>query len=261
VYSDIHLDLIKSNNHCALQISLTPLAKYLFLAGNICNLNHAMFFKFFDYCTTHWEKIFFTPGNQDFYSSKKNYGLLDFEYEMKIKERYKNVFYLNRGSVSLDNDIDVYGSVFWTFPLPEVSNWSLRDFSNIQQFHETKKMNLPIDLKFVRDLSDKDFVHIQSYLEKKKKKVIVMTHFPPSQDGTNNPSTNQFNELKNYYAWDNTTLDMVNLNDVIAWISGHTHWSYDIKRVNTRLISNQAGYTREEGKTNFLPTGLYEIEY
>ena len=93
VYSDIHLDLIK--RHAQLQINLVPLSKYLFLAGNICNLNHEMFFKFFDFCTTRWEKIFFTPGNQDFYSSKKNYGLIDFEYDLRLRERYKNVFYLN----------------------------------------------------------------------------------------------------------------------------------------------------------------------
>jgi hypothetical protein len=55
-----------------------------------------------------------------------------------------------------------------------------------------------------------------------------------------------------------------NLSNVLCWISGHTHFSYDIASLNgVRLISNQAGYTREEasGETNFKEDGLFEVEY
>ncbi len=262
VYSDIHLDLTKSIKHAAVHISLTPQAKYLFLAGNICHMSSHLFLKFLDYCTTRWEKIFFTPGNQEFYSSRKNYGQLDFEYDLKIRERYKNVYYLNRGVASLNEDIDVYGCVFWTFPFPELSNWSLRDYNNIQQFDDLKKINVPIDFKFMRNLSNNDFQHVSLFLSTTKKKTIVMTHFPPLQSGTSNPVTmNQFKELKSYHAWCDDTIEKVSLTDAIVWISGHTHWSYDIKHGKMRLISNQAGYKREEGLTNFSPTGVYEIEY
>jgi hypothetical protein len=33
--------------------------------------------------------------------------------------------------------------------------------------------------------------------------------------------------------------------NVIGWISGHTHWSYDINIKNTKFISNQMGYKNE----------------
>jgi predicted phosphodiesterase len=261
VYSDIHLDLIKSNRNVPLQINIKPISKYLFLAGNICKLNHELFFKFFDYCSTHWVKIFFTPGNKDFYSSKKNYSLLDFEYELKIREKYKNIFYLNRGVASLNDEIDVYGCVFWTTPSPELSQWYISDNNNIQQFSLPKKINVPIDNKFVKELSVKDFEHLNTFLNSNKKKAIVMTHFPPLQKGTSNPNLgNQFKELKDYNAWDDSICSL-NLTDVVVWISGHTHWSYDIKHDNIRLISNQIGYLNEQGLTKSSLSGLFEIDY
>ena len=57
IYSDIHMELGKQ------MPKILPTAKYLFLAGDICKLNNELFFKFFDYCSPLWEKIFYTPGN------------------------------------------------------------------------------------------------------------------------------------------------------------------------------------------------------
>ena len=53
-----------------------------------------------------------------------------------------------------------------------------------------------------------------------------------------------------------------NLSNVLCWISGHTHYSYDfITPEGIRLISNQLGYRNEavSKDTNFNQDGLYEI--
>ena len=126
VYSDLHIELMKNIPQ------IQPTSKYLFLVGDICQLNNPLFFKFFDYCSPLWKKIFYTPGNHEFYSGKKNYNELDFEYNLKLKERYKNIFYLNRNSVPLNDEIDVYGSVFWTDSYN--NNNSLNDYIQIKQF-------------------------------------------------------------------------------------------------------------------------------
>ena len=52
IYSDIHLELIKFIP------KILPNAEYLFLVGDISQLSHISFFKFFDYCSEKWEKIF-----------------------------------------------------------------------------------------------------------------------------------------------------------------------------------------------------------
>jgi predicted phosphohydrolase len=255
VYSDLHIEFLK-------QIpEIQPMAKYLFLVGDICQLNHPLFFKFFDYCALRWEKIFYTPGNHEFYSGKKNYKQLNFEYELKFKERYKNIFYLNNNSVSVNDEIDVYGSVFWTD-----SYSGLNDYINIKQFSEITNQNIPINYNFIKNLSYEDLKSITNYLNKTIKKTIVMTHFPPLQEGTINPAyNNQTHDLKNYFAWNNILKDL-NLNNSPLWLSGHTHRSYDImynkhdNLNNTRLISNQLGYKQEIGFTNILQDGLFEID-
>jgi predicted MPP superfamily phosphohydrolase len=257
VYSDLHIELMKQFP------KIQPTSKYLFLVGDICQLNNPLFFKFFDYHSPLWEKIFYTPGNHEFYFKKKNYNQLDFEYDLKLKERYKNVFYLNRNSVPLNDEIDVYGCVFWTGSYDN----SLNDYREINQFSEITKQNIPIDYNFMKKISEEDLKSISNYLNKSIKKTIIMTHFPPVQDGTSNPAYfNQSQCLKDYFAWNNILKDL-NLKNVPLWISGHTHWSYDIlynKNIdnsnNIRLLSNQLGYKQEIGLTNIVQDGLFEID-
>ena len=257
VYSDIHIELMKQFPQ------IQPTSKYLFLVGDICQLNHPLFFKFFDYCSPRWKKIFYTPGNHEFYSGKKNYNEIDFEYNLKLKERYKNIFYLNSNSVPLNDEIDVYGSVLWTNTYHD----SLNDYREIKQFSEITKQNIPIDYNFMKKLSEEDFKSISNYLEKTTKKTIIMTHFPPIQNGTSNPAYfNQSQCLKDYFAWNNILKDL-NLTNVPLWLSGHTHWSYDItynsnnaNNDNTRLLSNQLGYKKEVGLTHIIEDGLFEID-
>ena len=254
IYSDFHIELLNKIPQ------IIPTAKYLFLVGNICQLNHPLFFKFFDYCSPLWDKIFYIPGNYEFHSKKKNYNTLDFEYNLKFKEKYKNIFYLNGNSVSLNDEIDVYGCVFWTIP-PDETLVYLKDYTEINQFSETTKNNIPIDYNFMKKLSDEGFKGISNYLNKSTKKTIVMTHFPPIQEGTSNKLlyNSQTQDLKNYLAWNNILKDL-NITNVPLWISGHTHWSYNITYNNyTRLISNQLGYKSEYGHTNIIQEGYFEI--
>jgi predicted phosphohydrolase len=251
VYSDLHIEL---TNTCPY---ILPQAKYLFLAGDICNLNHKLFFSFLDYCSTRWTKVFYIPGNHEFYSGKKNYDTLNFEYELKIKEKYTNIFYLNQTCIALNDEIDIYGSVFWTTPPNDIY---LSDYREIKQFSDKKKYNIPIDYTFMSKMSDIENKSISKYLNNVSKKVIIMTHFPPIQKEVINPIyIEQSPILKNYFGWNNILKDL-NLKNVILWISGHTHLSYDKMHNSTRLISNQLGY-KYESNTKFNLEGYFEIIY
>jgi hypothetical protein len=251
VFSDLHLNLLNSKDTIP---PIMPEAKYLFLAGNICTLNHSLFFPFLDHCSRSWEKTFIVPGNQEFYSYKKNHGTLDFEYNLKIGERYKNIFYLNNGKATLNDVIDVYGTTLWS--KPRISRYEAKyftDFFSIQQFSEKKKLNIPIDYHFIQNLSNKDSDFLAESIRKNKnKKLIVLTHFPPTQEGTINPSTTLYEDFGNL-------LDRVDLRNVPLWISGHTHWSYNIELPSTRLVSNQLGFVSE--KTGYSKNGLFVIDY
>lgn len=64
--------------------------------------------------------------------------------------------------------------------------------------------------------------------------------------------------IKDYLAWYNLIDEMPNEN-IICWLSGHTHHSYDFNYKNIRLLSNQLGYKKELNKKNFNIDGLYEL--
>ena len=161
----------------------------------------------------------------------------------------------------MNDEIDVYGCVFWTNSYNSLNN--LNDYREIKQFSEIKNQNIPIDYNFMKKISEEDLKSISNHLEKITKTTIIMTHFPPVQEGTSNPEHDQSQDLKNYFAWNNILKDL-NLTNVPLWLSGHTHWSYDImynkNTPNIRLISNQLGYKEEIGFTNIIQDGLFEID-
>ena len=89
-----------------------------------------------------------------------------------------------------------------------------------------------------------------------------MTHFPPIRTETSNPIyLNQNRKLNQYFTWSDETINEFNLTKVPIWISGHTHWSYDISKNGSRFIGNQLGYKSEIGETGIKEDGLYEITF
>lgn len=257
VFSDIHIELWN-------KIPDLPInSKNLILAGDICQLNHKLFYPFLDYCSSKWEKVFYIPGNHEYYSSKRNMDQLEFEYKYFIEKKYKNIFYLNNSYIPLDNDINIYGTTFWTEP-PFESTYDaqmyINDYNYIKYFNQEKNKITKLDITKIKSLSDESFKKLQDYLNTEIKKTIIITHFPPTRTETINPTKFiQNSKINLYNAWPDTTLDKFNLNNVLVWISGHTHWSYDFVKNNIRLISNQIGYKSEIENIRINESGLYEI--
>ena len=258
VYSDLHIELWNKIPE------ITPRAKYLFLAGDVCHINHPLFFPFLDYCSKNWVKTFYIPGNHEYYIKKRNYNELLFEYNYRIGEKYKNVFCLNNNFVSLDEEnINIYGATFWTIPpftSTHEAKMSINDYNYMSYFKQGLDQVVDLDIAYVKYLSDEAFTNLQKYLNETDKKTIVMTHFPPHCLGTSAPKYLAEKTTANlYFAWPNGTLQNFKLDNVLTWISGHTHWSYDFMQDGIRLISNQLGYKSEIGKTGLNEDGLYEI--
>jgi len=259
VYSDIHIELWN-------QLPNLPIkAKYLFLAGDICNKNSPLFYKFFDYCCLNWEKVFYTPGNHEFYVKNKNYNELLFEYKYEFENRYKNLYFLDNDVVKLNEDIDVYGSTFWTkspFNSTYEAKQSINDYNCIRYFSQYKRHVVDLDTSYVNELSEKSYNTLKEHLHNTTKTTIVMTHFPPIRTATSDPIyLAQQRKANLYFAWPDETINNLNLTKVPLWISGHTHWSYDISKNGSRFIGNQLGYKSEIGRTGINEDGLYEITF
>ena len=89
-----------------------------------------------------------------------------------------------------------------------------------------------------------------------------MTHFPPLREGTSNPIYNyKPDNIKNYFSWNDETINNLNLNNVPLWISGHTHWAYNIYKNNCIFLANQIGYKDEADIIGFNEYGLHTLLY
>lgn len=258
VFSDIHIELWN-------KIPTIPVkAKYLFLAGDICNISHPLFYPFLDYCSTNWVKTFYVPGNHEYYVKEKNHTEMLFEYKYKIGERYNNIYCLDNNYVTLEEEnINVYGSTFWTRP-PFTSTLEaqmyVNDYNWISYFKQGKDKVVDLDIDYVKQLSYESFTSLQEYLNETDNKTIVMTHFPPVKIGTSDPKFLATKRpINSYFAWPDNTLSNLNVETILTWISGHTHWSYDFTQNNVRLIGNQIGYKSEVGKTGLIEDGVFKI--
>lgn len=241
IYSDIHLEF--SNK----LPKIKPLCDYLILAGDIGKINNNQLIYFLDYCSQNWEKVFYVLGNHEFYIKNLNFTKINEMYKKKITEKYTNVYYLDDGVNILNHDINIYGSTLWT---PSVDDDRLNDYNYI-------------DRDVVNALAKIQKHKLNKYLNETNKKTIIVTHFPPTQINTSDPIyKNQSEHIKDYFAHKNI-LNELKLDNVICWISGHTHYSYDFKENNIRCISNQVGYKKElvTGVSKLNIDGLYEIEY
>ena len=97
-------------------------------------------------------------------------------------------------------------------------------------------------------------------MKKTTKQTIIITHFPPIKTGTLD-SNNKYSDITNsYLSWDDETIDYLDLKNVPIWISGHTHWSYNIQKKNCTFISNQLGYKSEMYKTGVNENGIFEFD-
>jgi predicted phosphohydrolase len=262
LYSDLHLELKK------VVPKLKPIAPYLILAGDITKVSHNSHIEFFDYCNKNWEKTFYIMGNHDYWNPNSSMQSIKQQIlDINKQNQLTNIVLLDNEVYSLTNDIDIVGSTFWTRS-PFISEYEGKKYVN--DYHMIRVLkNRFITPNDVNALYANDKKFISTYLDElinTNKKCIVITHFPPQRTGTSHPMfENSEQIIKDYFTHPDTTLPIFNnLNNVLCWISGHTHYSYDLASLNgVRLISNQAGYTYEEasGETKFKKDGLFEVEY
>ena len=109
IYSDLHLELTKSIP------KILPKSPYLLLAGDISKFGHPSFEEFLHYCNNNWKKTFYVFGNHDYwntnsYMQKIKHSLKEFLQNNKLT----NIYILDNEFVSLNEDIIVFGSTFWT---------------------------------------------------------------------------------------------------------------------------------------------------
>jgi hypothetical protein len=202
---------------------------YLFLAGNICDIEHPLFFRFLDDCSHKWKKTFYVPGNREYYSKTKTVNELDFEYNKQIYQRYNNVYFLNNRFAPLGShdspfkNINVYGSISWYIPHYPVSNYPTKI----------------LDAIHVNKLAEISMNRMITYLNETTKQSLVVTYYPPVRS-------------KEYLFFSDkqNRLERINTTNVPAWITAHPHWNSEDKN-STRIVNRYVPTWKPHVKSDF----------
>ena len=235
ILSDFHLD---HRNNIPDIIKTAP---NLILAGDIGFLTNDLFLKFLDYVNSTWENTYYVLGNHEFHSNKYDKNKLEFEYT-NLLSKYKNIHLLNRSSMCIDNDIEIFGCTLWSQP---TLIDSVNDFKKIHIYDSYRKRVVLKDEFHNFCKIDKEWLKDALNVSNAKKKIVI-THFLPLLNRTIPDNPYPPSEYDLYYSNDLT--ELFNLSNV--WISGHTHFSFDFYLNENRWICNAYGYKGEKNNYN-----------
>ena len=121
--SDLHLEFYEKAVFPQL---VSPNARYLALAGDIGQPGSRVFHSFLSYVSGHWDRVFYVPGNHEYYTKKpapkwKYHAPTHFhDRHRELRESvsaYKNIHFLDAVSPSYfceEENVAVVGSTLWT---------------------------------------------------------------------------------------------------------------------------------------------------
>lgn len=250
VISDSHPEF----NGYGTLMKLAPIhgANILILAGDVTGADPRQFSMILDEISGKWRDIIFVPGNHDFYGARFGikYEIFDTIY-YNISKNYKNVHYLNNGSVELGGNVFI-GSCLWSNLGIQNEMGLYRDAFNIISL-EARLVDFP-DFREIKllggdftsqELVKKHFISkkyiedsILKYIELGKK-IHVVSHFPP----VHGLFAKDYKDPCGYYS--NDLGYMLTSGYLTTWIFGHTHVCHSSMYGKTRLISNAYGYPGE----------------
>ncbi len=263
VFSDIHLEFLNGK-----WPELPILSDYLFLVGDIGQLHNSSYKPFINYCSSNWKLVFYILGNHEFYHNSKTHQKLVEEYN-HFFGNYDNIILLDDSSYDLDIGgfpIRIYGSTLWSNPgLTD----GLNDFNSIKMKND-KNWTTKIDLEYFKELHIKSIEKLIETIKianSENRKLIIATHFPPLRYGTSHPRFDDedinrksyfSNDFQLSYFCDKNINETEFYKNILVWISGHTHYSYNFMKDTTRFISNQLGYPFEN-KDKYREDGIFYL--
>ena len=261
VWSDLHLEM----NHFEDRFCEVEPGDVLILAGDIISAGHVAvgeigqtigLQKLCKHVFPKFEKIIYVMGNHEHY----NHDYLTTRYTIKnaIEGYYdKSNFHLLENEYIIHDGCVIFGCTLWS------------DLSNpIEKLAASGGMNDYQVIsycggKFTTDVNQNQFSlsmkSLQNWLslvnshdQMRDCKKVIVTHHAPSRksiaphylgDGLNGAFATELSSL------------ILDHPEIKMWVHGHTHHSVDYMIGDTRIYSNQLGYTRHGEETHFQVNG------
>ncbi len=220
--SDLHLEFGNKMN-------IIPVAEYLILAGDICQLNCKTKYKdFLNRISKKFKLIFIVSGNHEYYGQTIESGDA---FLSTLSKTFNNVIYLNNEIYHFDNsDISILGTTLWSYIAQEeysIIKKYMNDYRLIKNFTPLLSSEMfKNNCEFVED----------SLKNHTNKKFIVVCHHVPQKRLIDSKYSGD--PLNSAFASDLPILDS---SQVLACVYGHTH----IPSISGKYYCNSFGYPRE----------------
>ena len=156
-------------------------SSYLIIAGDLCEVrNEYELFQFFDTVTLLFKKIFYVPGNHEYY---KIY--LDDNYIRQLVKKYDNVVFLQNDFYEDEDDkFVIYGTTLWTessgdLMIDQHVASVMMDYKLIYNKSHLTQIKIPITRTSMIDLHKTMFNRLEEFLEDIKEETktkIIVTH-------------------------------------------------------------------------------------
>jgi predicted phosphodiesterase len=234
--SDIHLERYPDDVYP----QITSQAPYLILAGDIGWPTRENFKLFMKDVTGKFSKVFYIPGNHEYYCTRKSENLTKDGVDELIDELSREIGFinLNRGVYRL-GDLKIIGATMWTRCEDErtrlLLEYMMSDYKMIRK--------TPTQLISPDDTGEwfrEDLEFLESELRGDTSPKLVITHHLPSPLLI--PQKYQGNPINCGFF---TDLSEMISGDILVWCCGHTHTKADLRHETTRLLVNPVGYPGE----------------
>jgi predicted phosphohydrolase len=230
--SDLHLECKRFN------LTNPDKCDALILAGDIGNIHTKIYKTFLKSASQLFKYTFIIKGNHECYG----YSIDETDTIIKMHcSKYNNVYYLNQYVMDIDNDIRIIGTTLWS----NIEMTQEKDIANcLNDFKLIKNWN--VKTHNIQHIIEKQFIKIEINKAKiENKKILIITHHSPTHNKTSSPEYEDSNLTTAF----SSNLDYL-FSEKMIWCYGHTHFSNSQIIQNTKLLSNQRGYPREETKFN-----------
>lgn len=231
--SDIHLEFYKEEVP-----NITPQAPYLILAGDIGYPTMNNFSDFMKQVVGKFDKVFYIPGNHEYYCTRKSEGMTKDDVDKLINELESKIGFINlHNKTYMLEEVKLIGCTLWTECTAEnykLLSSTMNDYKWIRKT-ETDYIS-PWDTGSWH-YSSKRF--LENVLVGDVKKIVITHHLP--SDKFIHPKYLNSPVSCGFY----TNLERLFNPSILAWCSGHTHVKVQKQFNNTQLLVNPVGYPGE----------------
>ena len=238
--SDLHLEFYFDHGTRFLK-TLVVAAPNLFLAGDIHVLRDTdRLTTMFDILCAKWERVFYVPGNHEYYDSE--YKQVN-QRLRAVEKVYKNLTVLRKGTVHECDGARILGDTMW-FPF---------------KAYGATLQNAMSDFGLIRGLTPAVYKQNSDWLtfleDNLKPGDVVMTHHMPLNaciaPAFKDSPLNPFFVCNCRY--------IIEERKPAIWLHGHGHSQLDFKWGSTRILANPRGYPGSKNIQAWDPIKIFEV--